>query len=72
MREWRSPSRAGDVTYSGSGNWALSMAEPLASGEVEVPIDGDWIQGGGQFYIEQRAPLPLTVLGITAEVVFGG
>ena len=72
MREWRSPSRmgAGDVTYS--GDWALSVAEPLASGEVEVPIDGDWIQGGGQFYIEQRAPLPLTVLGITAEVVFGG
>ena len=51
---------------------ALSVAEPLASGEVEVPIDGGWIQGGGQFYIEQRAPLPLTVLGITAEVVFGG
>ena len=72
MREWHSPSRmgAGDVTYS--GDWALSVAEQLASGEVEVPIDGDWIQGGGQFYIEQRAPLPLTVLGITAEVVFGG
>ena len=72
MREWRSPSRAGDVNYSGTGDWAQSVAEPLASGEVEVPIDGDWIQGGGQFYIEQRAPLPLTVLGITAEVVFGG
>ena len=50
----------------------VSHSGALFSGEVEVPIDGVWMQGGGQVYIEQRSPLPLTVLGMTAEIVFGG
>lgn len=44
----------------------------LVSDEIEIPIDADWAQGGGQVYVVQDQPLPLTVLGITAEVVFGG
>ena len=44
----------------------------LVSDEIEIPIDADWAQGGGQVYAVQDQPLPLTVLGITAEVVFGG
>lgn len=44
----------------------------LVSDEIEIPVDADWVQGGGQVYVVQDQPLPLTVLGITAEVVFGG
>lgn len=44
----------------------------LVSDEVEIPVDADWAQGSGQVYVVQDQPLPLTVLGLTAEVVFGG
>ncbi len=44
----------------------------LVSEEIELPIDGAWEQGGGQVYVVQDQPLPLTVLGLTAEVVIGG
>ena len=44
----------------------------LVSGEIEIPLEPDWVQGGGQLYVRQTDPLPLTILALTAEVVFGG
>lgn len=81
MREWRAPTWPGGEYGAasspagmepGSLGITVSTSGALSSGEVEVPIDGVWMQGGGQVYIEQRSPLPLTVLGMTAEIVFGG
>lgn len=76
MREWRAPTWPGGEYGAASSPAGMginvSTNGALSSGEVEVPIDGVWMQGGGQVYIEQRSPLPLTVLGMTAEIVFGG
>ena len=44
----------------------------LVSGEIEIPLEPDWVQGGGQLYVRQTDLLPLTILALTAEVVFGG
>lgn len=42
----------------------------LTSGEIEIPITGVWGRGG-EVYIQQRAPLPLTVQSIALEVAVG-
>ena len=42
----------------------------LTSGEIEVPITGTWGRDG-EIYIQQRAPLPLTVQSIALEVAVG-
>ena len=44
----------------------------LVTDEVEVAIDGDWLQGAGQVVVAQEQPLPLTVVGLTLEVQIGG
>lgn len=44
----------------------------LYTDEVEIPIEGWWVQNGGQFYVQQREPMPMTILGLTAEVTMGG
>lgn len=43
----------------------------LRSGEIEVLIQPTW-DDGGQVFVRQTQPLPLTVVGATAEVVLGG
>lgn len=30
----------------------------LVSDEIEIPVDADWVQGGGQVYVVQDQPLP--------------
>lgn len=42
----------------------------LTSGEIEIPITGVWGRDG-DIYIQQRAPLPLTVQSIALEVAVG-
>lgn len=42
----------------------------LTSGEIEIPITGVWGRDG-EVYIQQRAPLPLTVQSIALEVAVG-
>ena len=44
----------------------------LVTEEVEVALDGDWLQGAGQVVVAQEQPLPLTVVGMTLEVQIGG
>lgn len=39
--------------------------------ELEISLSNDW-QSGGQIYIRQTDPLPLTVVSMTVEVVLGG
>ncbi len=43
----------------------------LVSEEMEVMLDPAW-GAGGQLYIRQADPLPLTVVSVTAEVAIGG
>jgi hypothetical protein len=43
----------------------------LKSEEVEVLLTPSW-QQSGQVYVRQADPLPLTVIGMTLEVVIGG
>ena len=45
--------------------------ETITSTEVQVMPTGDW-DAGGQFWVVQDAPLPLTVLGMTLRVSIGG
>lgn len=47
-------------------------APKLVSREIEIPLLGEWEQGGGQIYVVQDQPLPLMVLNLTAEVALGG
>lgn len=42
----------------------------LTSGEIEIPVTGVWGRDG-EIYIQQRAPLPLTVQSIALEVAVG-
>lgn len=43
----------------------------LKSEEIEISLTPSW-QDGGQVFIRQSKPLPLTVLGLTVEVALGG
>ena len=43
----------------------------LRSDEIGVNITPTWAQGG-QIYIRQADPLPLTIVGVTIEAVVGG
>ena len=43
----------------------------LRSDEISVNITPTWAQGG-QIYIRQADPLPLTIVGVTIEAVVGG
>jgi hypothetical protein len=43
----------------------------LRSDEINVNITPTWAQGG-QIYIRQADPLPLTIVGVTIEAVVGG
>lgn len=42
----------------------------LTSGEIEIPITGVWGRDG-EIYLQQRAPLPLTVQSLALEVAVG-
>lgn len=44
----------------------------LKSDEIEVTVSPTWQNSGGQTFVRQVAPLPLTVVSITAEVAIGG
>lgn len=50
-----------------------SYGEPvdLKSEEMRVFVTPDWTDGG-QMFIKQESPLPLTVVGLTIEVSIGG
>lgn len=43
----------------------------LKTGKVDVVIEPEWNRGGG-IRIEQRSPLPLSILSVIPEVDFGG
>jgi hypothetical protein len=42
----------------------------LISTEKSIPVDGEWNRDG-QFILEARAPLPVTVLGMTLDMASG-
>lgn len=44
----------------------------LKSDEIQVTITPTWENSGGQVFVRQADPLPLTVVSITAEVSIGG
>ena len=44
---------------------------PLETTEVEIDISHDWNKGG-RVVLQQRDPLPLTIVGVTREVEVGG
>lgn len=46
-------------------------APNVLTDEIEISLSNDW-QTGGQIYIRQSDPLPLTVVSMTLEVVLGG
>jgi hypothetical protein len=43
----------------------------LITDEIEITLSNDW-QSGGQIYIRQKDPLPLTVVSMTVEAELGG
>ena len=43
----------------------------LKSDEVDVDLTPSW-KASGQVYVRQSDPLPLTIVGMTIEVVLGG
>lgn len=43
----------------------------LKSEEIAIPVSSQW-QDGGQIYIRQNDPLPLTVVSMSMEVAIGG
>ena len=43
----------------------------LISGEIEVPIESAW-SAGGEVFIRQADPLPLTICSLTLQVSVGG
>ena len=43
----------------------------LKSDEIEISLSPAWA-AGGQVFVKQTAPLPLTVVGMTAEIALGG
>lgn len=43
----------------------------LKTGEIEITLHPTWASGG-QIFVRQSDPLPITVVSLTAEVVLGG
>lgn len=51
-------------------NEPYGQAPDLKSDEIEIVLTPSW-QNGGQVVVRQTAPLPLTIVSMTAEVNIG-
>lgn len=68
---WCGPSLDKLVEYKQRRSEAYGVAPALASEEVEIMVSPAWANGG-QIYIRQSDPLPLTIASLTMEVALGG
>lgn len=85
---WEVEASRGLWTGGGAGLWAGETGDsatewrgrivadddasvPLHTGEVDVRISGRWAKHG-RVVLQQRDPLPVTVLGVTRDVAVGG
>ncbi len=50
---------------------AYGSAPALKTDELEIMLEPSW-QTGGQIYVRQSDPLPLTLVSMTVEAAFGG
>jgi len=65
------PSTSNLVQYKQRTTEAYGSAPNLASDEIEISLTPSW-QQGGQIYVRQSDPLPLTVVSMTVEAAVGG
>lgn len=77
LRVWESsgvmagPDADNLIAYKGRTTEPYATPPELQTGELEIRLTPQW-QAGGQLYVRQSAPLPMTVVGITMEVSIGG
>lgn len=50
---------------------AYGSAPALITNEIEITLEPSW-QSGGQIYVRQSDPLPLTLVSLTVEAALGG
>lgn len=50
---------------------AYGVAPDLITNEIEIMLEPSW-QAGGQIYVRQSDPLPLTLVSMTVEAAMGG
>lgn len=65
------PSTSRLVQFKQRTTEAYGAAPALVSDEIEISLEPSW-QPGGQIYLRQADPLPLTLTAMTVEVEFGG
>ena len=51
---------------------AYGQALDMIQDDIDVTLKSDWKKRGGQVVIEQRSPLPLTILALIPDVTRGG
>jgi hypothetical protein len=59
------------VQYKQRTTEAYGVAPALLSDEIEISLAPSW-QQGGQIFVRQSDPLPLTLVAMTIEAVIGG
>ena len=65
------PSLAKLVQFKQRTTEVFGSPPNLISNEIEISLQPSW-QSGGQIYVRQSDPLPLTVVSLTVEVEIGG
>ena len=65
------PSLTALVQYKQRTTEVYGAAPNLASDEIEISLTPSW-QQGGQIYLRQSDPLPLTLVSMTVEAAVGG
>jgi hypothetical protein len=65
------PSLTTLVQYKQRTTEVYGAAPNLASDEIEISLTPSW-QQGGQIYLRQSDPLPLTLVSMTVEAAIGG
>ena len=68
---WAGPDLAGCVELKFSADEGYNEAIRLFTGDKRVAIGGRW-DVPGQVYVQQRSPLPVTILAVIPEVTLGG
>ncbi|WP_051919478.1 hypothetical protein [Basilea psittacipulmonis] len=68
---WVGPDEDNLREYKQRRNEPLGSATKLKTGEVDVLTTPSWTDGG-QVFVRQTDPLPLTIISLTAEVTAGG
>ena len=65
------PSLTRLVQYKQRTTEVYGAAPNMVSDEIEISLEPSW-QQGGQIYVRQSDPLPLTVISMTVEAAIGG